>query len=221
MKRPHLTYANIVSTLCLFLLLGGGAAFAATRLPKNSVGPNQLRKGAVTPTKLSAATKSILTGARGAQGEAGARGPEGPRGAQGVPGPQGEPGIEGKRGEPGIQGEPGVQGKQGNPGLGEVVTRYGPDQQVAPGESVLSFAACGTGEVAVGGGWSLTSAAPNDTYQLEADRPGIEVPGPTGPMFHPPEEGKPAAGWETLIAFGTGTAPFEFRAYALCAPTQE
>jgi hypothetical protein len=39
--RDRLTYANVVSTLCLFLLLGG-EAYAATQLPKNSVGTKQL-----------------------------------------------------------------------------------------------------------------------------------------------------------------------------------
>jgi hypothetical protein len=39
-----LTYANVISTICLFLLLGGGAAFAASQLGKNSVGPKQLRR---------------------------------------------------------------------------------------------------------------------------------------------------------------------------------
>jgi hypothetical protein len=49
--RRRLTYANALSTLCLFLLLGGGA-FAAFKLPKNTVGPKQLRKNAVTGTKV-------------------------------------------------------------------------------------------------------------------------------------------------------------------------
>ena len=51
--RPQLTYANVVSTLCLFILLGG-VAYAATALPKNSVGPKRLRKSAVTEAKLAA-----------------------------------------------------------------------------------------------------------------------------------------------------------------------
>jgi hypothetical protein len=46
-----LTYANVVSTLCLFLLLGG-AAVAASTLGKNTVGPKQLKKNAVTAAKL-------------------------------------------------------------------------------------------------------------------------------------------------------------------------
>jgi hypothetical protein len=54
MKRllPRLTYANVISTLCLFLLLGGGAALAATQLGKNSVGTKQLKKNAVTGAKV-------------------------------------------------------------------------------------------------------------------------------------------------------------------------
>ena len=54
--RAQVTYANVVSTLCLFLLLGGGAAVAATQLGKNSVGTAQLKKGAVTGAKIKDAT---------------------------------------------------------------------------------------------------------------------------------------------------------------------
>jgi hypothetical protein len=57
--RPRLTYANVIATLALFLALGGGA-YAATQLPKNSVGTKQLKKGAVTGKKVAANT---LTGA--------------------------------------------------------------------------------------------------------------------------------------------------------------
>ncbi|HEY7256374.1 MAG TPA: hypothetical protein VH476_06790 [Solirubrobacterales bacterium] len=52
MIRPRLTYSNVVSTLCLFLLVGGGAAYAAGKLAKNSVGPNQLKKNSVTTAKI-------------------------------------------------------------------------------------------------------------------------------------------------------------------------
>jgi hypothetical protein len=64
MKRflPRPTYANVVSTLCLFLLLGGASAFAATQLAKNSVGSKQIKKNAVVTAKIknAAVTNSKL-----------------------------------------------------------------------------------------------------------------------------------------------------------------
>jgi hypothetical protein len=50
--RSRLTYANLISTLSLFLVLSGGVAYAASHLPKNSVGPRQLRKSAVNGAKV-------------------------------------------------------------------------------------------------------------------------------------------------------------------------
>jgi hypothetical protein len=44
--RPRLTFANVIASLALFIALGGAAMAAG--LPKNSVGPNQIKKGAVT-----------------------------------------------------------------------------------------------------------------------------------------------------------------------------
>ena len=43
--RSRLTYANVVASIAVFLALGGGA-FALT-LPKNSVGPRQIKKNGV------------------------------------------------------------------------------------------------------------------------------------------------------------------------------
>jgi hypothetical protein len=59
--RGKLTYANVISTLCLFLLLGGGAAFAASHLGKNSVGTKQLKKNSVTASKIK---NGAVTGAK-------------------------------------------------------------------------------------------------------------------------------------------------------------
>jgi hypothetical protein len=81
-----LTYANVISTLCLVLLVGGGTAYAAKQmLPKNSVGAKQIKKGAITPTKLSKASKADLTGPTGATGPAGPQGNQGPKGDKGDP----------------------------------------------------------------------------------------------------------------------------------------
>ena len=47
----RLTYANVASTLALFIALGG-VSYAAVRLPANSVGAKQLKKHAVTSIKI-------------------------------------------------------------------------------------------------------------------------------------------------------------------------
>lgn len=49
--RSHLTYANVIATLALFLALGG-VGYAAVKLPKNSVGTRQLKSEAVTAAKV-------------------------------------------------------------------------------------------------------------------------------------------------------------------------
>lgn len=50
--RRHLSYANVVSTIALFLVLGGATAFAAKELARNSVETKQLKSSAVTGPKI-------------------------------------------------------------------------------------------------------------------------------------------------------------------------
>lgn len=50
--RSRLTYANVMSSIAIFFVLGGATAFAATQLGKNSVGTKQLKKNAVTAAKI-------------------------------------------------------------------------------------------------------------------------------------------------------------------------
>jgi hypothetical protein len=49
--RPRLSYANVTATIALFVALGG-SAYAATQLPRNSVGSKQIRRNAVTGAKV-------------------------------------------------------------------------------------------------------------------------------------------------------------------------
>jgi hypothetical protein len=49
--RRHLSYANVMSSIAVFVVLGGGA-YAAATLPKNSVGSKQIRANAVTSSKV-------------------------------------------------------------------------------------------------------------------------------------------------------------------------
>jgi hypothetical protein len=63
--RKRLTYANVMSTLAVFLVLGGGAAFAAAQLGKNTVGAKQLKKSAVSRAKVK---NGAINGAKVADG---------------------------------------------------------------------------------------------------------------------------------------------------------
>jgi hypothetical protein len=111
--RRHLTYANVAVSLALFLALGG-AAYAATQLPRNSVGTNQIRREAVTAGKIAKKTRNQLKGDRG---------PAGPQGPQGKTGKTGAKGATGARGAQGNQGAPGSDGT--GPAF-EVVTKAKP-----------------------------------------------------------------------------------------------
>lgn len=70
--RPHLNYANVIATIALFVALGGAAVAAG--LPKHSVGPKQLKRGAVTSAALGKgavtagkiAPKAVVAGKLGA-----------------------------------------------------------------------------------------------------------------------------------------------------------
>lgn len=50
--RKRLTYANVMSSIAVFLVLGGATAIAAGQLGKNSVGSKQIKKNAVTTAKI-------------------------------------------------------------------------------------------------------------------------------------------------------------------------
>ena len=84
----RLTYANVMATAAVFIALGGGA-HAAFRLPANSVGTSQLKRHAVTRSKLDPGLLSALTGQRGKAGAPGAPGASGSKGDPGAPGRDG------------------------------------------------------------------------------------------------------------------------------------
>lgn len=85
--RQRLSYANVMATLAFFLALSGGAY--ALSVPRNSVGPAQLRKNAVTNVKIKKGSLSLdrfskkarqsltVAGAKGDMGATGATGPPG------------------------------------------------------------------------------------------------------------------------------------------------
>ena len=50
-RRPRLTFANVIACLALFIALGG-TGYAAFKLPRHSVGNSQLKRNAVTSSKV-------------------------------------------------------------------------------------------------------------------------------------------------------------------------
>lgn len=81
--RSKLSYANVVSTICLFVVLGG-SAYAASQLPRNSVGTKQLKNGSVSLAKISSSAKKALKGAAGVAGAPGLTGATGAAGKNGA-----------------------------------------------------------------------------------------------------------------------------------------
>jgi hypothetical protein len=77
-----LTFSNVVACIALFVALGG-AGYAATQLPRNSVGAAQLKKHSVTRSKLATALLRTLHRAQGPAGPVGPAGAVGPSGADG------------------------------------------------------------------------------------------------------------------------------------------
>jgi len=148
--RRHLTYANVVASLALFLALGG-AAFAATQLPRNSVGTGQLKPEAVTTGKIAKATRNQLKGARGATG------PQGPTGKTGAKG------AAGAKGATGAKGDTGARGPAGTDGTGPAFEVFTSSKAVGPGSPPLLSQALG------GGAYVITAnvTATNNTAEAE------------------------------------------------------
>ena len=81
MRTPQLSYANVVSSLALFVALGG----TSYGLSRNSVGNRELKSNAVTSAKVRNGSLTASDISSTAQlGFRGPRGPQGPVGATGA-----------------------------------------------------------------------------------------------------------------------------------------
>jgi hypothetical protein len=124
----------VISLVALFVALGG-TTYAATSLPKNSVGTNQLKNNAVNSRKVK---NHSLLAADFKPGQLRA----GPTGKTGAQGPTGPPGVQGVQGPAGLQGDPGVSGyKQ--------VDSFSPGDSSSPQNA---SADCPVGMTVIGGG---------------------------------------------------------------------
>lgn len=147
---PRFSYANVMSTLALFVALGG-VSYAATSLPANSVGTMQLRANAVNSFKVANRSLRAVDFAVG----------------QLPAGPAGSPGPAGPQGSAGAKGDPGANGTNG---ATKVVVR---SASFAGGPGQVN---CNAGERATGGG--VTGA--NYTYYVRENEPTPNSGTPTG-----------------------------------------
>lgn len=96
--RGHLTFANVVSLLALFVALGGTSyaltlgenSVGAKQIKRNAVGAPEIRKGAVRSSEVK--DDALLLGDFKAAERAKLQGPPGERGPQGE---RGTPGLDG------------------------------------------------------------------------------------------------------------------------------
>jgi hypothetical protein len=133
--------AMVVAFLALLAALGS-SAYAQLTIPRNSVGNAQLKRNAVTSSKVrngSLLSRDFRPGQL----------PAGPQGPAGPPGPEGPRGLTGERGP---VGERGPAGPQGPAGATNVTVALG---QVEAGNSI---ATCPVGARATGGGGVVTTA---------------------------------------------------------------
>jgi hypothetical protein len=103
----------LVSLVALFAALGGGA-YAAIKLPANSVSTTQVKDRSLLATDF--ARNQLPAGTRGPQGPRGAQGDQGPQGPAGAKGDRGEQGPAGQQGLPGAKGDTGTPGAKGDTG---------------------------------------------------------------------------------------------------------
>ncbi len=133
--------AMLVACVALVVALGG-VSYAASVLPKNSVGTDQLTKNAVASGKIhknAITTTKVKDGTLVAQDF---RVGQLPAGSPGPKGDTGDRGDQGPKGDPGPAGISGYEIVQGN-GVG-----------LNSGGEGLSLAYCPTGKKVVGGGVS-------------------------------------------------------------------
>ena len=154
--RKRLTFANVMSSMALFLALSG-ASYAAISLPAGSVGTRQLQAGAVTSSKLAA--NAVLSGniAPGA--------------------------VTGAAINLATLGKVPSAGTADSAAVARVVTVTASATAVA-GSGTSASATCAQGLVVVGGGASLGSEdnqLVNDSYPSASNRWTVDVfAGPSG-----------------------------------------
>ena len=123
--RPKLSYANVVATVCLFVVLGGSSVAAPVRDgAKRLITGKQVKDSSLTTKDIRNASLlskdfkagQLQPGPQGGAGPQGAAGAPGQAGLSGLNGDKGDPGLNGDKGDPCLASEPACVGPQGEPG---------------------------------------------------------------------------------------------------------
>jgi hypothetical protein len=184
----RLTYANLVSTLCLFMLLGGGAYAAATLTGRDIKNESLTGRDIKNLTTNDIKDFSLLL-KDFKQGQ-----------LPSSVGPPGPPGATGATGAAGATGQTGPEGPAGISGL-EVVFDEGPF--VITGQSTATVSCTGGKKIIGGGGnYETTVGGDDGKIDLQTSRPITTSP----------------QGWTAVVDDNTGTNDdYRAVAYAICA----
>jgi hypothetical protein len=205
--RPHLSYANVMATIAVFLALGG-VGYAATALPKNSVGAPQIKRGGVASSEVKNGSlkrvdfsKSALASLTGAKGDSGAKG------AKGDAGPKGDTGARGATGATGDTGPAGLAG----------VEIRSVTEVVASGSTGADTVVCPIGSIVLGGGATVAGGSAGTSY-IQRSGPSLVTFDSNGApnSYGYPVDGQPANGWEFQAVNQSGS-PRNVIGYAICA----
>jgi hypothetical protein len=148
--KNHVTSAHVIALLALFVAMGG-TGYAALKLPKNSVGSKQIKKNAVSGSKVKNGSLKKGDFAAGSL----------PAGPQGLPGAKGDKGDQGLTGATGTFGAITVQFNEATSDLGN-------------GAETSLDVHCPAGQIAIGGGarGDLTNS---ELTKITASRPIIST----------------------------------------------
>jgi hypothetical protein len=189
LHSPSPSPALVVATTALVLSMAG-TTWAATSLPRNSVGSAQIKNHSVTLGKISTKARYSL------------RGQAGPAGALGAAGSQGQNGAQGPNGAQGATGPEGSAGPGGATNVTTTTQTFGTGSIAAGGTYINSVTSCPLGQRATGGGGASDNAA---KFELASSAPEVRADGQS-------------VGWRTTWFNTSGAAATaNVNTYAVCA----
>jgi hypothetical protein len=181
--RARLTYANVVSTLCLFVLLSGTAVAATVisgaSIVDGTIAGSKLKNNTITSAKIKSG--SLLKKAfKAGQLPAGPPGPAGAPGASGAAGPAGPAGsgraygfVDNSSGSPVmLKGHGGVSVRRSGNGIFCISTNPGIDPGATPIVAVPSAKSVEYGLVFVGSGLAYSQQCTGSEFQVLTVWPG-------------------------------------------------